>query len=108
MPNAGMPPQSIWDDTWESEWSISMQIYEAPQEPMALLGRKHYQSILHQKLVILYLHPGCGCGTTLEAAQLLGRKWIPVLVFLSMPLERVSAVRLKERYMPESIFRARP
>ena len=45
---------------------------------------------------MLYLIPFCGCGTTLEAAQRLNRKWIGIDIAFHA-IKRVSAVRLNKR-----------
>jgi DNA modification methylase len=71
----GMPAQNLWDDlpvinNRSREW-LGYQT----QKPLALLERIIAASTNPGDLV---LDPFCGCGTGIEAAAALGRRWIGV------------------------------
>ncbi len=63
------------------------------QKPVSLLERIIKASSNPGDLV---LDPFCGCGTTMEAAQLLNRRWIGIDIAIHA-VKRVSRVRLRER-----------
>lgn len=63
------------------------------QKPLALLERIIKASSNENDVVF---DPFCGCGTTLEAAQELNRKWIGIDIAIHA-IKRVSAVRLQEK-----------
>ena len=63
------------------------------QKPLALLRRIIEGSSNEGDVV---LDPFCGCGTTLEAAEKLNRRWIGIDIAIHA-IKRVSAVRLNER-----------
>ena len=63
------------------------------QKPLKLLNRIIKASTSENDIV---LDPFCGCGTTLEAAHKLGRRWIGIDIAIHA-VKRVSALRLKER-----------
>lgn len=63
------------------------------QKPLALLQRLIEASTNPGDVV---LDPFCGCATTLEAAQSLGRKWIGIDIAIHA-IKRVAKVRLEER-----------
>ena len=90
-PNAGMPPQSIWDDISKAGGEED-EGYDT-QKPVALLDRIIKASSKKGDIV---LDPFCGCGTTLEAAHREGRQWIGIDIAFHA-IKRVSAVRLKEK-----------
>ena len=90
-PNAGMPPQSIWDDIGKADGDED-EGYDT-QKPVDLLDRIIKASSKKDDVVF---DPFCGCATTLVAAQILGRKWIGIDIAIHA-IKRVSAVRLKEK-----------
>ena len=63
------------------------------QKPLKLLDRIIKASSNEGDVV---LDPFCGCGTTLEAAQKLNRKWIGIDIAFHA-IKRVSSIRLQER-----------
>ena len=63
------------------------------QKPLALLDRIINASSKEGDIIF---DPFCGCGTTLEAAQHLNRRWIGIDIAIHA-INRVSAVRLNER-----------
>ena len=91
-PDAGQPPQSIWDDIAPVRGEED-EGYPT-QKPIELLDRIIKASSKEGDVVF---DPFCGCGTTLEAAQRLNRKWIGVDIAIHA-IKRVSAIRLSERY----------
>jgi DNA modification methylase len=71
----GMPAQDIWTDiqalrSWHQE-----RLGYPTQKPEGLLERIIRASSKEGDLV---LDPFCGCGTTIAAAQKLGRRWIGI------------------------------
>jgi DNA methylase/Restriction endonuclease len=71
----GMPVQSLWDDLPVLN-NRSKEVLGYPtQMPLALLDRIIRASSNPGDLV---LDPFAGCGTAIEAAQALGRKWIGI------------------------------
>lgn len=91
IPNAGMPPQSIWTDIPAVKGNEDLG-YDT-QKPVALLERIIKASSNEDDVIF---DPFCGCGTTLEAVQTLNRKWIGIDIAFHA-IKRVSAVRLQER-----------
>ena len=65
----------------------------ATQKPVALLERIIASSSNPSDVV---LDPFCGCATTMEAAQKLGREWIGIDIAIHA-IKRVARVRLTER-----------
>ena len=63
------------------------------QKPLALLDRIIQASSNPGDLV---LDPFCGCATTMEAAQRLGRRWIGIDIAIHA-VKRVARMRLNER-----------
>lgn len=71
----GMPAQDLWADiealrSWHAE-----RIGFPTQKPVALLQRMIDASSNKGDTI---LDPFCGCGSTIEAAENLGRKWIGI------------------------------
>ena len=91
MPDAGMPPQSIWTDI-EKVSGDEDEGYDT-QKPVALLERIIKASSKEGDVVF---DPFCGCGTTLETAQKLNRQWIGIDIAIHA-IKRVSAIRLQEK-----------
>jgi hypothetical protein len=76
------------DDVWTDIAPLNSQARERlgfpTQKPLALLERILAASSSEGDLV---LDPFCGCGTTVDAAQRLGRKWIGIdISYLSVDL----------------------
>ena len=71
--SVGSPPQSIWDDI--SIASSSERVGYPTQKPVALYQRMIKASSNQHDTV---LDPFAGSGTTLDAAQSLGRRWIGI------------------------------
>ncbi len=82
--SSGHPLQDTWIDI-DSPNSGSKELLGYPtQKPEALLERIINSSCPEGGLV---LDPFCGCGTTIAAAQRLGRAWIGIdITFLSITL----------------------
>jgi DNA modification methylase len=76
----GVPVSSIWDDIsmlrgLTANLSRQERLGYPTQKPLALLERILAVSSNEGDLV---LDPFCGCGTTVHAAQKLGRRWIGI------------------------------
>jgi len=98
-----MPGVAIGDE-WDDIAPIGAQAAERlgypTQKPLALLERIIQASSNEGDLV---LDPFCGCGTTVDAAQHLGRKWIGIdITHVAISLIRR---RLKDRYGEAVQFR---
>ena len=68
----GMPLQSLWDDIAPINSQARERLGFQTQKPQALLERIVASSSNEGDVV---LDPFCGCGTTVAAAEKLGRKW---------------------------------
>jgi DNA modification methylase len=71
----GVPIQALWDDIAELNSQAQERLGYPTQKPLALLERIIAASSNEGDLV---LDPFCGCGTTVHAAQKMGRKWIGI------------------------------
>lgn len=71
----GVPIQSLWDDIPGLHSQSSERLGYPTQKPLALLERIITSSSNHGDII---LDPFCGCGTTIDAAQKLGRPWIGI------------------------------
>ena len=85
----GMPLQDVWDDINPINSQSAERMGYPTQKPIALMERILELSSKRDDLV---LDAFCGCGTTLMAAQKLGRKWIGIDI--SPTACRVMAQRL--------------
>ncbi len=84
----------VYEDWWQIPYARGKEHMGYPtQKPKALLDRIIQASSNEGDVV---LDPFCGCGTTLESAQKLNRKWIGIDIAIHA-IKRVSAIRLKER-----------
>ncbi|MDO5706772.1 MAG: DNA methyltransferase [Paracoccus sp. (in: a-proteobacteria)] len=72
---AGAPLQSIWVDVNPLSAHARERLGYPTQKPVALLERIINASSNPGDVV---LDPFCGCGTTIHAAQKLGREWIGI------------------------------
>ena len=95
----GVPLQNTWDDIVPASGKESLGY--PTQKPVALLERIINASSNEGDVV---LDPFCGCGTAVDAAQKLGRRWIGIdVTHLSIGLiER----RLVDRYGPNQLAKA--
>jgi len=71
----GVGVQSLWDDIQALSASSAERLGYPTQKPVALLERIIEASSNPGGVV---LDPFCGCGTTIAAAQALGRPWIGI------------------------------
>jgi len=93
----GTPIDDIWDDILPIQAQAAERLGYPTQKPVALLERILQASSNPGDLV---LDPFCGCGTTIAAAQKLGRKWIGIdITHLSISLQKY---RLKDAFNLEA------
>jgi len=71
----GVPLQDMWTDIPPIGARAAERLGYPTQKPLALLERILNVSSNEGDLV---LDPFCGCGTTIDAAQKLGRRWIGI------------------------------
>jgi DNA modification methylase len=97
----GVAIDDVWDEValyspWIKSFSTEKLGYMT-QKPLALLERIIAVSSRESDVV---LDPFCGCGTTLEAAERLGRRWIGI----DVALRAITVVkdRLRERFPERS------
>lgn len=80
----GVAIQSLWEDIGSLQASAAERLGYPTQKPLALLERIIAASSNEGDVV---LDPFCGCGTTIDAAQKLGRKWIGIdVTYLAVDL----------------------
>jgi DNA modification methylase len=92
----GVPVQNIWTDIPLINNRSKEMLGYPTQKPLALLERIVAASSNPGEMV---LDPFCGCGTAIDAAQELGRRWIGIdITHLSIGLIKH---RLADRYGPE-------
>jgi DNA modification methylase len=95
----GVPLQDIWLDINPLSGSEKEKLGYQTQKPLALLERIINASSNPGGVV---LDPFCGCGTTIHAAQKLGRKWIGIdITYLAINLIKR---RLKDAFGEEIEF----
>jgi len=89
----GTPLQDVWDDIPPINSQAAERLGYPTQKPVALLERIVQASSNAGDLV---LDPFCGCGTTIAAAQKLGRNWLGMdITHLSISLQKY---RLKNAF----------
>lgn len=94
-PTPGLPLRDVWEISIISGSSRERLGYPT-QKPIALLERIIQVSSNPGDLV---LDPFCGCGTTVDAAQKLGRRWVGIdMTYLAINLIRH---RLQDTYGAE-------
>ncbi len=71
----GVPLQSIWADIPSLRGGAAERLGYPTQKPLALLERIIAASSNPGDVV---LDPFCGCGTTIDAAEKLGRQWLGI------------------------------
>ena len=92
QPTKGLPMRDVWEMSIIAG-SAKERIGYATQKPVKLLHRIIEASSNPGDVV---LDPFCGCGTTLEAAHNLGRRWIGVDIAIHA-VKRVAKIRLEDR-----------
>lgn len=94
----GVPLQSVWNDIRPIHNLAAERLGYPTQKPLALLERIIQASSNPGDVV---LDPFCGCGTTVAAAQKLGRRWIGIdVTHLAITLQKY---RLQEMF-PDAAF----
>jgi DNA modification methylase len=94
--SAGAPLSTNWADISPINSQAKERLGYPTQKPLALLERILSASSNPGDVV---LDPFCGCGTTIDAAQELGRRWIGIdITHLAIGLIKH---RLVDRYGPE-------
>ncbi len=92
----GVPLQDVWDDIRPIHNLSAERLGYPTQKPLPLLERI---ISMGSNLGDLVLDPFCGCGTTIDAAQGLSRRWVGIdITHLSIGLMKH---RLADRYGPE-------
>jgi site-specific DNA-methyltransferase (adenine-specific) len=71
----GVPIGNLWDDIQRIQSNSKESLGYPTQKPVALLERILQTS---SNVGDIVLDPFCGCGTTIAAAEKLGRKWIGI------------------------------
>lgn len=95
----GVPLQDIWDDIAPLTGQAAERLGYPTQKPLALLERIISASSNPGDIV---LDPFCGCGTTVAAAQKLGRRWIGIdITHLAIALQKY---RLREMFSQDVVF----
>lgn len=80
----GVAVQSLWDDIGSLQASAAERLGYPTQKPLALLERIVEAS---SNLGDVVLDPFCGCGTSIDAAQKLGRRWLGIdVTYLAVDL----------------------
>ena len=95
----GIQLQDIWDDIKPVRSSKTESTMYPTQKPIKLLERLIHISSNEKDVV---LDPFCGSGTTLEAADNLGRKWIGIDV--SKTACEITKKRMEKRKETEKIM----
>jgi DNA modification methylase len=91
----GLSLQDVWTDIDPINSRALERLGYQTQKPLALLERILKMSSDEDSTV---LDPFCGCGTTIDAAQRLGRRWIGIdITFIAVDLIRK---RLEHAYGP--------
>jgi len=97
---AGVPLQALWDDIPPINSQATERLGYPTQKPLALLERVIEASSNPGDIV---LDPFAGCGTTIAAAQKLGRRWLGIdITHLSISLLKY---RLKDMFGDAASFR---
>jgi DNA modification methylase len=80
----GIGPQDIWNDITPIGAKAAERLGYPTQKPLSLMERI---IALASDPGDVVLDPFCGCGTTIDAAQRLGRKWIGIdITYISIDL----------------------
>ncbi|MFH1081603.1 MAG: DNA methyltransferase [Pseudomonadota bacterium] len=99
----GNPVGDVWIDIRPVQAQAAERLGYPTQKPVALLDRIIRSSCPEGGVV---LDPFCGCGTTIAAAQALGRPWIGIdITHLAITLIKQ---RLKDSFGIDHVVRATP
>ena len=80
----GIPLGDVWTDIWPLNSQAAERLGYPTQKPLALLERIIRLTTEPGAVV---LDPFCGCGTTVDAAQKLGRAWVGIdITYISIDL----------------------
>ena len=80
----GVPLQDVWTDIDPINARAAERLGYPTQKPLTLLERMISASSNPDDVV---LDPFCGCGTTIDAAQKLGRRWVGIdVTYLAVDL----------------------
>lgn len=97
----GKPLGDVWSDIQPLNSQAAERLGYPTQKPLALLERILRMSSNHGDIV---LDPFCGCGTTVEASERLGRRWFGIDIAkraVDVIHKRFARVGLEE---PETIW----
>jgi len=98
----GSPLQDLWADIEPINAAAAERLGYPTQKPLELLERIIEASSNKGDIV---LDPFCGCGTTIHAAQKLGRQWIGIdITYLAINLIKR---RLKDAFADDVLFEER-
>ena len=89
----GVALSDVWTDISPINSQAKERLGYRTQKPVALLERIIKASSNPGDVV---MDPFCGCATTIEAAEKLGRKWIGIDIAIHA-IKRVAKVRLEDR-----------
>ena len=89
----GVPISDIWTDIYPINSQAKERLGYATQKPVTLLERIVQSSSNEGEVVF---DPFCGCGTTMEAAHKLKRRWIGIDIAIHA-VKRVARARLEEQ-----------
>jgi DNA modification methylase len=97
----GLAVSDIWDDIDKINPAGNERLGYSTQKPLALLERIIEASSNKGDLI---LDPFCGCGTAIEAAEKLGRRWVGIDVtylaihVIERRLEKAFGADIQDRY----------
>lgn len=90
--NPGQPLGDVWTDIFPINSQAAERLGYPTQKPTLLLERILAASTREGDVV---LDPFCGCGTTIAAAQKMGRKWIGIdITYLAISLIKSRLTRM--------------
>ena len=96
LSSGGKVPESWWRDIAIAARSPTQYLSYPTQKPLALLERIIRASSNEGEIV---LDPFCGCGTTIDAARKLRRRWIGIDIS-SFAIDLIREKRLRDMTIP--------
>ena len=104
----GSPVQDIWTDIGPINSQSRERLGYPTQKPLALLKRVLAASSREGDFV---LDPFCGCGTTIEAAHQLGRRWVGIDISAHaidlIAERRLPSIEVQVKGIPKDLHSAR-